>query len=229
LDREGTWQEAHAAAEHRLRSIRTLTGNGRLSIETPETAQSGSFSIAMRKPDSLYLQIQGPFGIKVGSAIVTRDTMRFYSALENRLYIGSSNANNLRRVFRFEVSFDDLMDLLSGGGFFSSDQRKPDSIFVEEDTDAYVYSVGASERRYLVDDARNIRRILFRDDRRRIILDESFGDTQSVDGIAFPFTLRLIRPVERQMLSLRFRSIQLNVPAEFSFRTPANAEVIRWH
>lgn len=228
-DRQKTWREAHATAEHRLQSIQTLTGDGRLSIETRETAQSGSFSIALRKPDSLYLQIQGPFGIKIGSAIITRDSMRFYSALENRLYIGSSNADNLRRAIRFDVTFDDLMDLLSGGGFISSDQREPDSILVEEETDAYVYSDGPRERRYHIDETRNIRRILFRDDQGRIVLDETFGDAQSLDGIVFPFTLRLIRPVERQMLALRFRSIQLNGPAEFPFRTPANAEVIRWH
>jgi hypothetical protein len=191
-------------------------------------AQGGSFTLALRRPDSLYLRIEGPFGIKVGSALVTRDSMRFYSALENRLYIGSSDVSNLRRILRFEITYDDLMNMISGGSFLRTDQGEPDSTVIEEDLTGYCYDSAEGTRRYFVDENRNLRRIQFFNDQQQMTLDQSFSDHQTTDGIVIPFTIRLIRPQERQLFSLRFYSLQVNQPALFPFRSPPNAEVIRW-
>ena len=56
-----------------------MIGEGKFTIETPEIAQSASFFLNLQKPDSVMLRIEGPFGIEVGAAIVTRDEFLFYN------------------------------------------------------------------------------------------------------------------------------------------------------
>jgi hypothetical protein len=62
------------------------------------------------------------------------------------------------------------------------------------------------------------------------VLDQSFTEFRTADGIETPFLLRTIRPEARQMLSLRYRDLTIN-PAHvgFAFAAPSSAEQIRWN
>jgi outer membrane lipoprotein-sorting protein len=229
--RGATWQEIHAAVDQQRGTIRQIVGDGRLSLETPDIAQSGSFELMLRKPDSLLLRIEGPFGIRVGSVLLTRDSMKFYSSLENRLYLGSARPANLRRIFRVEASVDDLMSLLGGGGFLAEDSGAPDSVTADEDGVVLWYSSNGLTRRYLADNAsRLLRRIQVLDEHGRLVLEHAFMEFRQADGLTVPYLLRTIRPRERQMFSLRYSNLALNArPEPFSFAVPSSAEVVRWH
>jgi len=61
--------------------IQSMKGEGRISVETPEIGQSGSFILTLQKPDSILINLRGPFGIKVGTALVTRTGFLFYNSL----------------------------------------------------------------------------------------------------------------------------------------------------
>src|SRR5512136_2125038 len=52
--------------------LQSLTGKGNLSFEAPEMAGSAFFSLALKKPDSLLVKLQGPFGIDVGMVFLSR-------------------------------------------------------------------------------------------------------------------------------------------------------------
>ena len=229
-ERAATWQEIHAAVTRHRGQIRSLEGSGRISIETSEMAQSGSFTVVLARPDSVLLRIEGPFGIKVGAALLTRDSLRFYSALENRLFLGPATPHNLQRVLRFEVTFDDLLDLLCGGAFLPIDRRAPDSLSIDEDQFVLTYQTGGQQRRYWVDGTSLLlRRLVVQVPGDRPILDQSFSEYRTADGLETPFLLRTIRPSERQMLSLRYRDLTINPPrVAFSFSVPTNAQQIRW-
>jgi len=217
------------ARTHHTR-IQSIKGEGRISIETPEIAQSGSFILTLRKPDSVLINLQGPFGIKVGSALVTRTGFSFYNSFENQLITGSTSIENLNRILHIQVSFDDLMNIFAGGGFLDEDLRSPDKTQIEDDQFVFVYTSRNSSRRYWIDPTSlSIQKIQFFDPRGKLTLEQTFNNFENVDGLAMPYAIRITQPIMQQMVTLKYSDILVNVePLQFTFSIPQNAERIRW-
>ncbi|MCI0707088.1 MAG: DUF4292 domain-containing protein, partial [Ignavibacteriae bacterium] len=141
----------HERVRANIEHIRTLSGTGTISMESPEMAGSGSFEIALRKPDSLLLKIEGPFGIEVGSALVTRNEFLFYNSLQNELITGETNSANLAKTLRINVTFDDLMNLFTGASFLADDGETTGDFDVENQQYVLTYRHVNATRVYWVD------------------------------------------------------------------------------
>jgi outer membrane lipoprotein-sorting protein len=217
------------ARTHHAR-IQSIHGEGQISVETPEIAQSGAFILTLRKPDSVLINLQGPFGIKVGSALVTRTGFSFYNSLENQLITGSTSVENLNRILHVQLSFDDLMNIFAGGGFLDDDLRSPDETRIEDDQFLFVYTSHNSSRLYWIEPTSlNIQKIQFLDRNGKLTLEQIFNDFENVDGIAMPYAIRITQPKMEQMLTLKYSDILVNVEQlQFTFTIPQNAERIRW-
>jgi hypothetical protein len=217
------------ARTHHAR-IQTIQGEGRISVETPEIAQSGAFILTLRKPDSVLINLQGPFGIKVGSALVTRTGFSFYNSLENKLITGSTSIENLNRILHVQISFDDLLNIFAGGGFLDDDLRSPDETHIEDDQFVFIYTSHNSSRRYWIEPTSlYIQRIQFLDRSGKLTLEQTFNDFEDVNGIAMPYAIRITQPKTQQMLTLKYSNIMVNVEQlQFTFTIPQNAERIRW-
>jgi len=210
--------------------IHSMKGEGRISVETPDMAQSGSFSLTLQKPDSVLITLQGPFGIKVGSALVTRTGFLFYNSLENKLISGSSSTENLNRILHIQAGFDDLVNLFAGGLFFNEDLRSPDETRVEDDQWIFIYSSSNASRRYWIDPATmSIQKVQFLDGSGKLTLEQTFSRFEDVQGISMPYSIRITQPKSRQMFSLQYSDILVNVePLPFTWIIPQNVDRIRW-
>jgi outer membrane lipoprotein-sorting protein len=210
--------------------IQSMSGEGRVSVETPEIAQSGSFILTLQKPDSVLINIQGPFGIKVGSALVTRSEFLFYNSLKNRLITGSTNIENLNRILHVQLSFDDLLNLFAGGTFLENDFRAPDETYMEDDQVVFVFASSQTSRKYWIDPMTlNIQKVQILDQNGKLTLEETFSDFEDVNGFAMPYTIHVIQPKTRQKLSFTYSEILVNTETlSFTFTIPSNAERIHW-
>jgi outer membrane lipoprotein-sorting protein len=210
--------------------IHSMSGEGRISIETPEIAQSGSFILTLQKPDSILINLQGPFGIKVGSALVTRTEFFFYNSLENKLITGLSSTENLNRILHVQLSFDDLLNLFAGGTFLESDLHAPDETHVENDQFVLVFTSPKTSRRYWIDPTTlYIQKVQILDQSGKLTLEQTFSDFEDVNGFAMPYTIRVIQPKERQRLTFTYSEILVNTEKlHFTFTIPPNAERIHW-
>jgi outer membrane lipoprotein-sorting protein len=210
--------------------IRSMLGEGRVSIETPEIAQSGSFSLTLQKPDSLLINLQGPFGIKVGSALVTRTGFLFYNSLENKLITGLSSMENLNRILHVQLSFDDLLNLFAGGTFIESDLHAPDEINVDNDQFVFVFTSNQTSRKYWVDPTTLfIQKVQFLDQSGKLTLEQTFNNFEDINGFAMPYTIRVIQPKAGQTLTFTYSEILVNTEKlYFTFTIPRNAERIHW-
>ena len=217
-----------ARANHDL--VRSLSGSGTISVETPEVAQSGSFELQLHKPDSLLVNVEGPFGINVGSVLLTRDTFLFYNSLENQVVSGSVNTNNLRRIFKMELTFDELMTLFTGGNFFGEDDGDPESVMEEENQIILIYRTGQGRRRYFVDPVSMlIARIQHLDNNGKMFLEERFERFRTVGEVSLPRYIRLTQHTARRAVSVSFSTLDVNPGrAPLVLDIPANAERIRW-
>jgi outer membrane lipoprotein-sorting protein len=210
--------------------MRTATGEGTISVETPTMAQSGSFTLTLRKPDSLLVNLRGPFGIKIGSALLTRQKFWFYSSLENRLYSGETSPTNLLRMLRVNLGFDDLLNLFTGGVFQQTDFGTPNETGVEDEQFTLVYRNDNGTHKYSIDpQTLLITKIQNLDGEGKLLFEQRFVNFQSIDSTEIPFNIRIVQPKERRMISVVYSDMALNKEAlEFTFSYPQNAERVRW-
>jgi hypothetical protein len=210
--------------------IRTLKGEGRLSIETPEIAQTVSFVLVLRKPDSLLISLRGPFGIKVGAALLTKENFLFYNSLQNTLTTGETNAENIQRIFHVDMDFDNIMNLFSGGIFSASDLRNPDEQRIENDLLLYVYTTGSGKRYYWIDPfTLLIRKIQEIDRDGTVAFEQNFRDFEQTGSAVIPRNIQIIQPIQRHRISLSYSDIELNsTAARCTLTVPENAERIHW-
>jgi outer membrane lipoprotein-sorting protein len=225
-----SYEDVQETIQQQQRSIHSLRGEGKISVETPAMAQSGSFTLFLRKPDSVLVKLQGPFGIKVGFAFITRDEFMFYNSFENKLIRGAASEENIGRVLHVRLSFDDLLNLLGGGTFFKDDRRAPDDARIDEEQWTFIYKSHGAQRTYWIDPATHlIGKIQQLDTNGKLVLEQRFSNFQSVDGSDVPFTIRITQPHERQMVSLVYTDVSLNTSDwQFNISIPPSAEQIRW-
>ncbi len=224
-------------AEHIQESVRqnqakvfTVKGSGNISVESPEIAQSGTFTLNVRKPDSLLVKLEGPFGIEVGAALVTRHEFLFYNGLQNRLITGSTNAKNLNRILRMHVEFDDLLNLFTGGLFLNEDERAPDTFIIEEEQFVLAFDHKEGSRRYWVDpQSMLIARIQHLDRRGRMIYEQRFSNFRSFGETTLPQRMRMTQHLERRAVSISFADVAVNASTtDCTLHIPSNAQRVRW-
>lgn len=209
--------------------IQTLSGTGSIAMESPEMAGSGSFELALRKPDSLLLHLEGPFGISVGSALITRTGFLFFNSIENQLITGSTNPSNLSRYLRMNVAFDDLLNLFAGGAFFSEDAQQAGNLTTEQQHYLLTYPNPDGTRRYWIDpETLLILKIQHLDASGKLVAEQQYSNYRSLQGVSFPATIRLILNTQRRILSIRYSKLDLNFSLpSFHLDIPANAKRVQ--
>ncbi len=222
--------EVQSVVRTHVEQIRSLQGEGRISVETPDIAQTASFAVTLRKPDSILVRLEGPFGITIGSALITRGEFFFYNSLQNKLISGSSRSENLNRIFHVQLGFDDLLNFFSGGTFLDDDLRAPDETRIDNDQYLFVYKSDTADRLYWIDpNTFLIRKMQYVDRNGRPVLEQTFNNFQKVGGIEMPYTVRVLQPKARQMVALTYSDLAINAESiPFTFTIPSDAERIRW-
>jgi len=222
-----TVEDARLHLERNQQAIRSMKAEGVLSIESGDFAQKAGFNLTLLKPDSVLVQLEGPFGIKVGFALLTRTTFSFYNSLTNEVITGPTNQKNLEKVLNFPLSYDDVLNLFLGALFTEDDRRDPDDLQTDSGQLVAVFNHSRGKRLYYIDPAtKQIVRIRHFDGRNRPMLDQRFTNYTTLDGIVIPFRIRQIQEQERRMAAISYNQVSLNKLDSFS--TPAipnNAEV----
>lgn len=222
-----------AATNHADRvqeNLRSLTGDGTLHVETASFSHSGDFTLALRKPDSIQITVEGPFGIRVAQALITRNTFQAYSALENKLYVGPTSTENLRKALRLELGFDDILALFTGGRVLDADRRLPDAAGIDGDDAFFVFRDSEVSRRYVVDAASlAIRKFQLLDRNGIMTFEQTFSDFATVDGVIVPRVIRAIQHQRRQIVTLSYAELRPNAEGfRFEFSPPGNARRVEW-
>ena len=210
--------------------VHSLTGSGTITVETPEIAQSGSFELFLHKPDSVLVKIEGPFGISVGSALITRDGFMFYNSLQNQLITGPVSSANLNRIFRVKLTFDQLLNLFTGGSFLASDEAAPDTVVIEEDQYVLIYKNSDGTRRYWVDPVSSlITRIQHLDQKGKLFFEERYEKFRTFGDAWLPKFIRVTQHASQRAIGVMFSSIDLNTGGSpLIVEIPKNVERIQW-
>ncbi len=224
---EATAEEIFEAVRTNTERVEALQGSGRLTVESPEINESASFSLYLRKPDTMMIRIEGPFGIEVGTGVLTRESFLFYNALQNQVIRGSSSAENLHRALRMDLSFDDVLSIFIGDAAVVG--ALPDTTALDNGQYTFIVRTDEGLQQCWVDPFTLMiaRTVHFNADG-RAVLERRFESFTRIDNVFLPATIRVIRHTERQMLTIAYSARSLNANAQpLRIRIPESAASIR--
>jgi outer membrane lipoprotein-sorting protein len=206
--------------------LHSLVGRGTVTFDSPEVAGSAAFELALKRPDSLLVTFEGPFGIDLGTLFVSREKYFMYSSMENRVITGVPTAATIRSLIPFDLTLDQVIGAFSGAFPLPSESLK--TYTVDEDMFLLSFACGDKRCKYWVDNRYLlVRKYEMRDGNDGLIMDAttaSFAD----DGLTYaPKRIRIRFPAQDRQLSVSYSSMTVNDPRpSFAYSIPSNARTI---
>ncbi len=210
------------------RKIEAITGRGMLSFESPEASGTAAFESSMKKPDSLLVILEGPFGIDVGTFFLSRSKYLMYNSLENRAITGVPSERAIRSVIPFDLTYEQILNAFSGIFPLPKNQQNLRSYAVEEDLFVLTYGCAADtcifwiDSRYLM-----VTKYVMRGADGSTVLEATASRFSEEDGVTAPKRIVVSFPGEHRQIAITYSSRTLNEPhPSFAFSIPSNAHVI---
>lgn len=203
----------------------TLTGRGTIAFESPETGGTASFDLSLRKPDSLLVAFEGPFGIDVGTLFLSRQQFVMYNSMENHVTTGVPTARAIRSVVPFDLTYEQILDAFTGAFPITEKRSAPLSYTVDNDQLRLVYACGSDTCSYWIDtDNLLVRRYLRQDDRGQVLMEATTTGVIEEQGARIPRRVMVSFPAEKRRVTIHFSRADLNTPSvSFNFTIPPNA------
>ncbi len=211
--------------EENGRRIVSVTGSGVMTFEGPDVAGTAAFESNLKKPDSLLVTLEGPFGIDVGTFFLCKDTYIVYNSLENTVVTGHPNSARLRSLLPFDLSYEQVITAFTGVFPAPSNGDELIDYRIEDEQFVLTYRCGANTCTYTVDPRYLlVTRYEVRDEARNMLLQASASSFVEQRGIASARRVRIIFPQESRQLSIAYSTLRLNPDeTQFRFTIPGNA------
>ena len=207
--------------------IRTLRGEGLITVESPEASSSGSFSADLKKPDSLRLEFRGPFGMHVGTLSLSHSQFVFYNSRENTAVIGKPDGNTIRSTLRVNLSMDEIMRAFTGEFAIEGALDSLLKFSVQDGMYIVVCRAGGSTKEFRIDGyyfiVNSYRDI---DSQGHATLTALASRISERDHVGMPTVLQIIFPRERRSISIAYDDFSINEPVACSFVLPKQVERI---
>lgn len=217
-----------ALVQQHQNKLQSVVGKGTVTFESPEIAGSAAFALALKRPDSLLVTFEGPFGIDLGTLFIGRDTYMLYNSMENRVITGATTSGALRSFIPFDLTVEQVIGAFSGSFPLPSDTQMIQTYSIQDEMFLLSFRCGTNLCRYWVDNRDVlVKKYEIRNDRNELVMEatvSSFSD----DGVASaPRRIRVRFPAQDRQLSVSYSSMTLNDPnPSFAYTIPPNARTM---
>ncbi len=203
--------------------LERLAGRGSVSFETPDRAGSAFFDLSLRKPDSLLVTFEGPFGIGAGFLFLSRERFVMYSSFDNRVTSGVPGPAAISSVIPVDLTFDQIMNAFTGG--FVLPEAAPERYTVDDGKFLLVYAAGGRTQSFWVDPEYDlVVRYELRSAGGDLMLQAETSQMVQRDSLCAPRHVTVEFPDEGKRLSIHFSSLDLNAEdLSFVYSVPAGA------
>ena len=215
INRTFTASEIIASVNAQADSIQTFSAYGSINIETPTMNQGAGFDLAVKKPDSVRIIVEGPFGITVVKALFTKERFIAYNALNNTVYDGdpSKGIQSLPMMSSFPPEV--LIDAISGVRRFTEPDIEPDSFYVTDKFYIIVISGKQSSSKFKIDpSSMRISSVKTFNQNGKLLWEEAYSYRQLENGQWRPSTAKIIVPEKQITLDISLDEITINGPIE---------------
>jgi hypothetical protein len=207
----------------RAAKLQTLTGTGSLMFDGPDLSGSASFELALRRPDSALIRLEGPFGIDIATVFLTRSSYTVYNSMANTVTSGSPQMGALRGVLPVDLSVDQLMDAFSGAITIPS--GVPLRYEVDGDRFLLAYKQLNGVATYRVDPEQIVvTGFALSDSAGTVIAEMTATRLKEYDGFSLPRSIRLHLPPSDSEIAIAYSRQEPNGPSpSFVFSVPRSA------
>lgn len=216
------------AYTERLRYMKAVST---LTLESPKSSNQFSAQIAIRYPDSVYIKIEGILGVDGLKASLNKDTYVLYNIVNKYVIKGKTSTDAIRKTFDYDVSFEEMVELLMGLVPLKETELEQLTQF-DVDSSYYVmnFNNGTGSKKIWIDPYADfaVSRINYYDASGELMLEKEFTRFEKINGFYFPRYVRVIRPKEKDLLSLYFdlRTINKSFSSSlFEIRYPKNIDL----
>lgn len=214
--------------------IETLEASGNISFDSPEQSGSGWIELKIKKPDTVFVKIEGPFGISIANALITRKDFIYYNAQENKAITGPSTDINIGAILRIKVSFDELISGFTGS--FSFQDQPEDSTSADSEKNLYVIRESGLEgnRAFYVDPSSyTIQRYKSIDANNSTLVEVNYSkyneESASGKNIYLPSVIKIKNPGKKQTVYVDYVDKVINKRnLTFKMKIPKSAKIIEW-
>lgn len=219
--------------EANRRKIKSFEGTGKIEINTPDLEAIGSFEIAIKKPDSIKFSIYGPFGIDFAHAVVSRNDVVFYEPNSNVAYIGPIKPELLRKAFKVDLNFNELMDAFAGAVNLTNRlSQEPDNFQINKDDYLLTYRDENSKKEYrylinILDNALLDYKVI--ENKKNIIFEGRYTHYKNIKNIPIPYKTKIRNRSEKQELTINYQKIKVNENiGNLKLNLPDDIKIVRW-
>ena len=213
--------------KERNEKIKMLSGEGSITVESSETSNSGSFSVDVKKPDSLRMEFRGPFGIHAATLMLSREKFLFYNWMENTAIVGKPDGKTLNAILRFKMELDQIINTFTGEIASVGDEDSIMRFSVENNLYVLRYRSADGKKEYWIDgDSFIVTDYRVMNPQGETILITHTSDPEEIENIQTPMFLRVVFPKEHQSITIAYDDIKINKPVSCYFSAPKQAEII---
>ncbi len=206
-------QQVIDAVNSRKHDIATLEAKGSISVESPSFVNSGSFELRLKRPDSVLVDIEGPFGIHVASALFAKGHYMFYNSFKNEVMEGEVTGGNMPAFMNIPIDPDHVIDAFCGTRTFLPEETSPDSFNVSNDSYILFFHKKNGATEYSVDSqALLLTGIVHIDSAGEVWSEERFEYERRGDRTAALQSIRFIQDKMQSSVSLFYDDLELNGP-----------------
>jgi outer membrane lipoprotein-sorting protein len=214
--------------QERNEQVKTLKGNGTITVEAPEGSNSSYFDASLKKPDSLLVEFKGPFGIHVGTLLLCREQFIFLNRMENKAIIGKPDGRTLQSMFRLKMEFDEILNVFTGEFPPASAGDSLARFSVEDDRYVMRYAEGTGAKEYQIDgDDFVVTSYRVADSSGTPSVTATASRIDDSPPVAVPRLLRVIFPGEKRSITIAYSGVEVNKPVDCSLTIPERTEIIR--
>ena len=188
--------------------LKTLNASCRISVDSEEFSGNFFANVYYIKNDSLLLSVSGPFGVQAGKLFIGKNRFIFFNQMTNKFYNGSIKDFENKHLFQFPLKMKELIN------FFSAKENLP-SMKIKEytiDNDLYFINAENGKDSYKIWIDNSVGRIvkisLYENE--KIILTREYGDFLSAGEVYFPRMIKMVRPLEKQAISVYYTNLSFN-------------------
>ena len=204
-------------------ALASIAGRGSVSFESPERAGSAYFDLSLKKPDSLLMTFEGPFGIGAGFLFLCRQKFVMYNGLDNRVTSGVPGPAAIRSVVPLDLTFDQIMDAFTGG--IALPDVLPARYTVDDGKYLLVYQIDGRTHSFWIDPEYDlVVRYQVHAPRGELVFAMESSQMVRREGLCAPRHVTVDFPVEGRRLSIHYTSLDLNADdLSFAYTVPAGA------
>lgn len=227
-----TIEETKQRINNNSLKLKSFDAEGDISMNTPDMNNSGSLSVSINKPDSIFIKIEGPFGISVANMLITRTNFIYYNAMENIVYKGASNASNLSAILNFKINFDDLINSFSGSLVFEDTTAANTTIGMDGNDIVLTVSDSINNvmKKYWVDMNNFYINKYKMFNTKGTIFEVEYSNYNSFSDKFFPEKISISKPKDKQYVWLNYSDKNLNTKyLNYKLKIPKSAREINWN